>query len=161
MHKTAFKTHVKHYEFLFMPFGLTNTSSNFQALMNLVFKPLLRKSVIVFFDDILVYSNTWLDNLSHLQEVLQLLRLNQLYAKRTKCTFGATQVEYLGYIISREEVGMDMTKVESVINWHCPQFVKELQGFFRLFEYYRRFIRGYGGLLKPLTALLKKDTRWQ
>ncbi|XP_052490818.1 uncharacterized mitochondrial protein AtMg00860-like [Gossypium raimondii] len=95
------------------------------------------------------------------KEVLQFLRFNQLYAKRTKCTFGATQVKYLGHIISRGVVSMDKVKVKSVLSWSTPQSVRELSGFLSLSSYYRRFIKGYGLLAKPLTTLLKKDVVWK
>lgn len=98
-----------------MPFGLTNAPSSFQSLMNNIFKPLLRKIVLVLFDDILVYSVGWSDHLKHLREVLTILRQHELYAKKGKCSFGTTHVEYLGHIISKGFVSMDPSKVEGVL----------------------------------------------
>lgn len=139
--KTAFKTHEGHYEFLVMPFGLTNASSTFQAEMNTIFKDLLRRSVLVFFDDILVYSSRWTKHMMHLQEVLQLLRNNHLFVKQSKCTSRTHQIEYLGHVIAAGEVKMDAAKIEGVPNWPTAKSVKELRGFLGLSGYYRRFIR--------------------
>ncbi|KAL4355348.1 hypothetical protein GQ457_06G015890 [Hibiscus cannabinus] len=160
VHKTAFKTHEGHYEFLVMPFGLTNAPATFQGLMNAIFKKLLRKTVLVFFDGILVYSDTWSDHLQHLQEVLEILKHNQLFAKWSKCTFGATKMEYLGYRISGGFISMDKSKVQIILDWGTPKNIKELRGFLGLSGYYRWFIKGYGGIVKPLTELLKKDA-WE
>lgn len=115
--KTTSKTHESHYEFLVILFGPTDTPSTFQNIMNCIFKPFLWKFVIVFFDDILIYNKRRSDHLLHLEIVLQLLELNQLYAKRTKCIFGVAQVDYLGYIISAKRVTTDPKKIQATIDW--------------------------------------------
>lgn len=121
VHKTAFKTHSGHYEYLVMPFGLTNAPCTFQGLMNHVFGPILRKFLLVFFDDILIYSKNWEEYLVHLDTAFAILRHQQLYLKKSKCTFEATRIEYLGHFISAEGVSTDPTKIKSVKNWPPPR----------------------------------------
>ena len=157
IHKTAFKTHEGHFEFLVMPFGLTNVPSTFQSLMNSIYKPYLRKFILVFFDNILVYSLNMEDHLRHLTIALQVLRDNKLYAKQSKCFFSHTSIEYLGHVISSRGVITDPKKITVVTNWPQPTTLKQLHGFFRLTCYYRLFVRNYGRIAKPLTDMLQKD----
>jgi hypothetical protein len=143
-----------------MPFGLSTAPATFQSAMNQVFEKQIRRFVLVFVDDILIYSRTITDHAQHLKEVMQLLEKNKLYIKRSKCSFAQESLEYLGHIISSKGVATDPAKIDAVKRWPIPNSAKQLRGFLGLAGYYRKFIRGFGAISRPLTNLLKKNTQF-
>ena len=160
--KAAFRTFLGHFEYLVMPFGLSNAPSTFQELMNTIFAPYLRKFVPVFFDDILIFSRSLKEHLEHIKLVMELLRENQLYAKMSKCVFEVQQVEYLGHVISEKGVATDPQKISAIAEWPTPKNITKLRSFLGLASYYRRFIKGYDVICRPLHDLLKKGNfSWQ
>ncbi|KAI2666686.1 Transposon Tf2-6 polyprotein [Labeo rohita] len=154
--KTAFSTTTGHYEYQVMPFGLANSPSYFQAFVNDVFRDMLNRWVIIYIDDILIYSNSYSDHVQHVRAVLQRLIEHQLYAKEEKCEFHQQSISFLGYVISPEGVAMDETKVNAVRNWPRPRTIKELQRFLGFSNFYRRFIRNFSTVAAPLSSMLKQ-----
>ena len=159
--KTAFRTRYGHYEFLVMSFGLTNAPAAFMDLMNRVFKDYLDKFVIVFIDDILIYSQSETEHEHHLRLVLQRLREHRLYAKFSKCEFWMPQVSFLGHIVSKDGILVDPSKIEAVKNWPRPTSVTEVRSFLGLASYYRRFVEGFSKIATPLTELTRKSNRFE
>ncbi|GJT71004.1 putative reverse transcriptase domain-containing protein [Tanacetum coccineum] len=155
--KTAFRTRYGHFEFTVMPFGLTNAPAIFMDLMNRVCKPYLDKFVIVFIDDILIYSKSEEEHEVHLKAILDLLKKEKLYAKFSKCEFWLQEVQFLGHVVNRDGIHVDPSKVESVKNWKIPESSTEIRSFLGLAGYYRRFIENFSKIAKPLTLLTQKN----
>jgi hypothetical protein len=159
--ETSFWNHEGHYEFLVMPFGLSNAPSTLQSLMNHVFHFFLHHFFLVFFDDIIIYSKTWTTHHSNVDQFLLLLSQHQLLLKQYKCSFGALEVDYLGHIVRKDGVRVDPKKIEAMQDWIFPKNIKSLRGFLSLTGYYWKFIQNYGKIATPLTILLKKnDFNW-
>ncbi|XP_061372918.1 uncharacterized protein LOC133315333 [Gastrolobium bilobum] len=156
IHKTAFLTNHGHFEFMVLPFGLSNTPSTFHATMNDVFAPLLRRFVVIFFDDILVFSSTLQTHVTHLSQVLDILRKQQLYAKLSKCSFATSSIQFLGHIVSSDGVVPDPDKVIAVSEWPTPTTVTQIRAFLGLSGYYQKFIKGYAQTAFPISDLLTK-----
>ncbi len=157
--KTDFSTTTGHYEYLVMPFGLSNSPSVFQAFINDVFRDMLNQWVIVYIDDILIYSETYEEHVIHLRTVLKRPLQHQLYAKAEKCEFHQEAISFLGYIISSGGVAMDEQKVQAVVNWPQPTTLKELQRFLGFANFYRCFIHNFSTVAGPMTSMVKKGTR--
>jgi hypothetical protein len=144
-----------------MSFGLTNAPAYFMYLMNKVFMEYLDNFVVVFIDDILIFSKSEEEHDEHLRLVLQKLRENQLYAKLSKCKFWLKEVSFLGHIISEGGISVDPSKVESVLSWNTPQNVSDIQSFLGLAGYYMRCIEGFSKITKPMTELLENGKTFE
>jgi hypothetical protein len=159
--KTAFITKYGLYEFTVMSFGLTNVPAYFMYLMNSVFMDYLDKSVVVFIDDILIYSKNEQEHEKHLRKVFQRLRDCQLYAKLSKCEFWISEVMFLGHIINQEGLAIDPKKVIAILDWKAPKDVRGIKSFIGMAGYYRRFIEGFSKIARPMTTLLAKKVEFK
>nr|GEW98253.1 putative reverse transcriptase domain-containing protein [Tanacetum cinerariifolium] len=156
--KTAFRTRYGHYEFQVMPFGLTNAPAVFMDLMNRVFKPYLDKFVIVFIEDILIYSK---NKEEYLKQILEFLKKEELYAKFSNCEFSIPRVQFLEHVIDSKGIHVDPAKIESIKDWASPKSLTEIRQFLRLAGYYRRFIEGFSKIAKSMTKLTQKNVKFE
>jgi hypothetical protein len=159
--KTAFRCRHGHYQYRVMEYGLKNAPARFQRMLNKINEDLLDKSVVVYIDDILIYSETVEEHIQHVREVLSRLRANQLYAKLAKSTFHASEVEYLGFLVSADHISMDHGRVKTVLDWKEPANLKEMQSFLGFANFYRRFIKGFSRIALPLTELTKQSSPYE
>ncbi|GKD03287.1 transposable element [Tanacetum coccineum] len=153
IHKTAFRTHQGHYEFRVMPFGFTNAPASFQALINEVFMDYMRKFVLVFFDDILIYSDSLDNHLQHLRIVFETLKQHKLFVKKLKCSFGQARLEYFGHVVSNEGVSADKSKIDSMLSWPQPTTVNGLRGFLDSFTWNEEAARAFSHVLMHTKSL--------
>ena len=158
--KTAFRTRYGHFEFTVMPFGLTNAPTAFMDLMHRISQPYLDQFVVVFVDDILIYSQSGWEHEYYLRIILQLLRDHQLYAKFIKCESWLTEVRFLGHMVSASGVLVDLEKVEAVMSWEMPKSVFEIRSFLGLTGYYRRYIEDFSRIVAPMTRLTRKEVKF-
>ena len=157
--KTTFKTNYGLYEWFFMPFGLTNSPSTFMSLMNEVLKYFIGKFVIVYLDDILIFSQTKEEHLRHLKYVLDMLQKDNLLMNVEKCLFMQKELVYLGFIISQKELKMDPEKVEAILKCPTPKNVFEVRIFHGLASFYRKFMKNFSGICAPIIETVKKDNQ--
>jgi hypothetical protein len=158
--KTTFTTRYGLFEYLVMSFGLTNALVHFTYLMNSMFMPELGKFVVVFIDDILIYSKNEEEHDKHLQIVLTHLREHQLYVKFSKCAFWLEEIQFLGHVLSAQGIAVNRSKVKDILEWKPPTTVHQVRSFLGLPGYYRRFIPDFSKIVKPITGLLKNDTKF-
>jgi len=158
--KTAFCTRYGSFEWLVMPFGLSNAPSAFQRFMNDIFSDVLDIFVVIYLDDILIYSDNMDDHKKHVKEVLKRLRENQLYASPTKCVFHQDRIEFLGFVLGVDGLRMDESKTQTIQNWPTPRRVKDIQFFLGFANFYKRFIDNYTEITSPLTRLTQKNKPW-
>lgn len=159
--KTAFRTRYGHFECLVMPFGLTNAPAAFQHFVNNVFRDILDIKVLVYLDDILIFSEHSDQHLQDVRLVLERLIKHGLYAKAEKCEFSVTETQFLGFTVSSDGVSMSQDKIDSIMSWPKPRSVKDIQQFLGFTNFYRRFIKGYSRIILPLSRLLKKNAKFE
>lgn len=156
-YKTAFKSRYGLFEYLVMPFGLTNAPAQFQAHMQSIFADLLDISVVIYLDDILIFSKTIEEHRQVVRDVLQRLKNHGLYVKLSKCEFHCSSVEFLGMIVSSQGLEMCKDKIQTMEDWPIPKNIKEVQSFLGFANFYRQFVQDYSRIAVPLTTLTRKD----
>lgn len=161
IHKTAFTTRYGHFEFMVMPFGLCNAPATFQYLMNSIFQEYLDDFVVVYLDDIMVYSKTYEDHMRHLEIVFNKLQENKLYAKLDKCEFLETSVEYLGHVVGNNSIKPDDRKTKAILDWETPKNSKDVMAFMGLANFYRKFVKDFSKISIPLTSIMGKNTTFK
>ncbi len=158
--KTAFRTRYGLYEYTVMPFGLTNAPATCQEMINDALRQYLDRFVIAYLDDIMIYSKTLEEHISHVSKVLECLNTRNLHLKPKKCEFHREEVDFLGFVVGRHGVRMDLEKLRAVKEWKPLVNIKEVQSFLGFMNYNRKFIKDYSTNAIPLTNLTKKDTPW-
>ena len=163
MNKTAFKTKLGLYEWLVMPFGLTNAPSTFIQLMNHILRAFIGHFVVVYFDDILIYSKNMDEHNKHLKSVLEVFRKEHLFANLGKCSFGTDHVVFLGFVVGAEGLRVDEEKIKPIRDWPIPTNVSEVRSFHGLAGFYRRFVQDFSTIAAPLTEVIKKNVgfKWE
>ena len=155
--KTAFETNYGLYEWLVMPFGLTNAPSTFMRLMNHMLRPFIGKFIVVYFDDILIYSKNLHNHVSHLNSVLDVFRTEKLYANLKKCTFCTNKLVFLGFVVSAKGIEVDEEKIKAIQEWPTPSNVGHVRSFHGRASFYRRFVKDFSTIVAPLTEVIKKN----
>ena len=155
--KTTFKTRDGLYEWMVMPFGLSNAPSTFMRFMNHILKPCIGNFVVVYFDDILIYSKNSMEHLEHSRQLFSILREQRLFVNLKKCDFYADRIIFLGYVVTKDGIEMDRSKIEAITNWPTPSSIHDVRSFHGLVSFYRRFIRGFSSIMTPVTECFKED----
>ena len=159
--KTTFRTCYGHYEFVVIPFGLTNVPATFMCLMNNILSNYLDKFLVFFIEDILIYSKNEQEHKEHLKIVLQVLREQQLYAKFSKCDFFKDKIQYLEHIMSKYGISVNPDKVKAIMEWSVPKNVSDIRSFMGITRYYRKFIECFSKIAYPITSLQKKGKKFE